>query len=156
MNSYNYNEGKTSAQRKAIKIFKTWFDSDGICQFSYRCNRKTNYFIQYPVYTDSDGTSSLEVNIDEFQQGRLSGRINRKDLQNKHIDYYIDFVCVHKGNPIYGFIIEDNDTQTDFEILKAFLDERFGFELYLVNADWIIYQTTKPNNIACEKVRLTD
>ena len=40
MKNYNYNGGKTSHQVNAIKLFKTWFDCDGVCQFKYRCNRK--------------------------------------------------------------------------------------------------------------------
>ena len=157
MNNYNYNEGKTSLQIKAIKLFKKWFDCEGICQFKYTCNRKTNYFIKYPVYTDDDGISTLDINIDECQEGKFTGKINRKALGDIDIDYYIDFVCVHKGNPLYGFIIVDNDTYIyiyicDLEMIGRRLDRYGNFELYVVYAEWIISQTIKPDNIDCRKI----
>ena len=158
MKNYNYNGGKTSHQVNAIKLFKTWFDCDGICQFKYRCNRKTNYFTQYPVYTDSDGISSLEMNIDEMLPGKISGKINRKALQDIPIDYYIDIVCVHKGNPIYGFIItnDDDDITPDLDLIQ-YSHSKYGyFELYRVNAEWIISQITKPDNIECQRIEFNN
>ena len=151
MTAYNYNEGKTSLQIKAIKLFKKWFDCDGICQFKYSCHRKTNYFIKYPVFSDHEGISTLDMNIDEWQEGKIMGKISRKTLAHTDIDYYIDFVCVHKGNPLYGFIIVDNDTYIgDLEMIGQPNTHR-NFELYVVYAEWIISQTTKPDNIDCRK-----
>ena len=114
MSNYNYNEGKSQSQRKALQIFKSWFDCEGICQFSYRCNRSTNYFVKYPVFMSAEGESSLETNVDEMIGGRL-GKVSRKALHDVMVDYHIDIVCVHKGCPIYGFMIVDG--YVDPEIL---------------------------------------
>ena len=86
--------------------------------------------------------------------GKISGKINRKALQDIPIDYYIDIVCVHKGNPRYGFIITDDDDDITPDLyLIQYSRSKYGyFELYRVNAEWIISQTTKPDNIECQRI----
>ena len=89
-------------------------------------------------------------------RGTLYGRISRKSLRDIHVDYYIDFVCVHKGNPVYGFIIVDNNTQpSNLEQIQSSPSSYRHFELYTVTAEWIIAQASKPDNIVCEKICLT-
>ena len=156
MSNYNYNEGKTPRQIKATKIFKKWFNSDGICQFKYRGNRKTNYFIKYPVYTDDYGTSSLDKNIGELlkpTEDIIYYKVPRKALDDIEIDYYIDFVCSREGQPLYGFIIVDNDTlQEDLELIQDSSSNSPDFRLYAINAEWVISRANKPDKIVSKRI----
>ena len=84
---------------------------------------------------------------------KVCGKVPRSALDDIHIDYYIDFVCFHKGHPVYGFLIVDNNLHADdLEKIQASFILNCDFELYIVNADWIISQTIKPDNIICDQI----
>jgi hypothetical protein len=92
------------------------------------------------------GNSSLDVSIDEIID-------YPKDIRKFKPSCYIDFVMIHKGNPVYGFQISGNTglTEKKIEIIKE-LSSGSIFEMYEIKADWILKQDNKPDKLKVKRI----
>ena len=110
---------------EALKKLKSWIQLDGdygrLCQFSWRHNRNTAAFFNYPIIIDKHNQNSLETAVDEMILEDPKKRCNnlygcgkspsRKTLSSLGItpNGYFDIVATHKGVPIYAFNLVDRD-----------------------------------------------
>ena len=112
---------------EALKKLKSWIQLDGdcghLCQFSWRHNRNTAAFFNYPIIIDKHNQNSLETAVDEMVLEDPKKKCNnlygigrsptRKTLSSLCItpNGYFDIVAIHKGVPVYAFNLVDRNSK---------------------------------------------
>ena len=154
----------------AKKVLKEWFEksknnNEYMCigDISFRSNRKSGIFLDYPIcgnitYTDYD---YVENDKKEYTNGN-SWKRNWDEIGASYPEYVptyddcvdiyktspiaiIDIVCSHKGCPSIGIEISYKTSVSEEKINKL---KEFGVhQLIEVDAEWILNQTKIPSQI---------
>jgi len=162
MNTFTENE--SYKHKMAKEVLKEWFSGGyGIGDISFWPNRKCGVFFEYPIVNNKD-YDSIHHNWDEqltnpkITKEMTLDSAEHWNLQSEYVPTYdecvrlgiypkrvIDVVLTHKGSPLWFIeICHKNPTsQEKINELKV-LGVR---NLIEIDAEWIMKQTKRPNEI---------
>lgn len=157
----------------AKQVLKGWLEEcddsfhQKIKNIHFRSNRKCGVWLEYPFASVKNDTkltigsetfeviagSSWETNWDELVC-RPDGHFNEEFVptfeQCKQIGAnviaVIDVVCAHKGCPSYAIEVCHKNPVSK-EKLEKIKNSGFRGELYEIDAEWILCQTRRPDNL---------
>ena len=154
----------------AKQVLKEWFDNTKedinerktIKPISFRSNRKSGVFLEYPICKNIKGNyydgsmiedtyidNSWIMNWDEINGGSYDEYIPTYDECINEFNTYpiaiIDVVISHKGSPCCGIEICHTNPVSFDKIQK--LKEIGVFNLIEINADWILNQVKIPSEL---------
>lgn len=153
----SYTENESYKHKMAKEVLKKWFEDSEqddymtIGDISFRPNRKSGIFLEYPICEINDGngwTDSWQSNWDEINGGPDEYVPTYEECINIYKTYpvaIIDLVCSHKGRPHIGVEICHKNPISQEKINKL---KKFGvYALIEIDADWILNQTKPPNQL---------
>lgn len=144
-------------RKLALDKLKQWVKCDddygSLCQFSWRHNRKTPAFFNYPIIK-TEYETSLDTTVDEIVVGKHGYVPSDKKLYDLNIPVYgyFDMVVIHKGIPVYCFKLIDTDevlTEDNVNALDIYTEfKSFGDYDNAFTDELKLYQTmAKESNI---------
>lgn len=148
--SKKFNENESYMHKMAKEVLKKWFEETQneytqmrIGDISFRPNRKSGIFLEYPLCKDS-----LEQNWDEINDTWDEYVPTYDDCINLYNLYpiaVIDIVCSHKGRPYICIEICHRNPVSQKKINKL---KELGVQYLIeIDAEWILRQTKRPSQL---------
>ena len=156
-------ENESYKHKMAKEVLKKWFENESekgdyrtIGDISFRPNRRSGIFLEYPICKDTYGyyDNSWLHNWDEICYDENSEYVPTYDecinFYNSYPIAIIDIVCSHKGHPAIGIEICHKNPVSQEKIKKL---KEFGVDnLIEIDADWILNQTKIPSKLKYKRL----